>query len=60
MLWGAHDHLVPRQHQERLASRIKGARLKIYEGSGHLVLWECPERVAEDLTSFLEELSKQP
>lgn len=53
MLWGAHDHLVPRQHQETLAGRIQGARLKIYEGTGHLVLWECPERVAEDLTGFL-------
>ncbi|MFK4638111.1 alpha/beta fold hydrolase [Paenarthrobacter histidinolovorans] len=58
MLWGAHDHLVPRQHQETLASRIKGARLQIYEDTGHLVLWECPERVAEDLRSFLGELFK--
>ncbi|WP_281451830.1 alpha/beta fold hydrolase [Paenarthrobacter nitroguajacolicus] len=53
MLWGAHDPLVPRQHQETLARRINGAQLQIYEGTGHLVLWECPERVAEDLTSFL-------
>ncbi|MGR0159148.1 alpha/beta fold hydrolase [Paenarthrobacter nitroguajacolicus] len=60
MLWGAHDHLVPRQHQETLTGRIKGARLKIYEGTGHLVLWECPERVAEDLRSFLGELRKRP
>jgi len=57
MLWGAHDHLVPRQHQETLARRINGARLKIYEDTGHLVLWEGPERVAEDVTSFLSELS---
>ncbi len=59
MLWGAHDHLVPRQHQETLAGRIKGARLKIYEDTGHLVLWECPERVAEDVTSFLRELPER-
>ncbi|MFW0774872.1 alpha/beta fold hydrolase [Paenarthrobacter nitroguajacolicus] len=52
MLWGAHDHLVPRQHQETLAGRIKGARLQIYGGTGHLVLWECPERVAGDVTRF--------
>lgn len=60
MLWGAHDHLVPRQHQETLARRINGARLKIYGDTGHLVLWECPERVAEDVTSFLGELPKRP
>ncbi|WP_186313495.1 alpha/beta fold hydrolase [Paenarthrobacter nicotinovorans] len=53
LLWGAHDHLVPRHHQETLVGRIQGARLQIYEGTGHLVLWECPERVAEDLRSFL-------
>lgn len=60
MLWGAHDHLVPRQHQETLVGRIEGARVQIYEGTGHLVLWECPERVAEDLRSFLGGLSKRP
>lgn len=53
ILWGAHDHIVPRQHQETLESRIPGAQLKIYEKTGHLVLWECPERVAEDVGTFL-------
>lgn len=53
ILWGAHDHLVPRHHQETLARRIPGAQLKIYEKTGHLVLWECPERVAEDVEGFL-------
>lgn len=53
ILWGAHDHIVPRHHQETLASRIPGAQLKIYEKTGHLVLWECPERVAEDVGAFL-------
>lgn len=58
ILWGAHDHLVPRQHQESLRERIQGARLKIYEQTGHLVLWECPERVAEDVKSFLKKFIK--
>lgn len=53
ILWGAHDHLVPRHHQETLAARIPGSRLKIYQETGHLVLWECPERVAGDVTGFL-------
>ncbi|BCW49596.1 alpha/beta hydrolase [Arthrobacter sp. StoSoilB13] len=53
ILWGAHDHIVPRHHQATLASRISGAQLKIYEKTGHLVLWECPERVAEDVDTFL-------
>ncbi|NQD89858.1 alpha/beta hydrolase [Paenarthrobacter sp. CM16] len=53
ILWGAHDHLVPRHHQETLARRIPGSRLKIYEETGHLVLWECPERVAADVVGFV-------
>jgi pimeloyl-ACP methyl ester carboxylesterase len=53
ILWGAHDALLPRRHQETLAARIPGAELKIYESTGHLVLWECPERVAADVADFL-------
>ncbi|MCF3137983.1 alpha/beta hydrolase [Paenarthrobacter sp. AR 02] len=53
ILWGAHDHLVPRHHQETLAARIPGSLLKIYEETGHLVLWECPERVGADVRVFL-------
>ncbi|MET3370111.1 UNVERIFIED_CONTAM: pimeloyl-ACP methyl ester carboxylesterase [Jeotgalibacillus campisalis] len=58
ILWGAHDHLLPRQHQEALCERIPGARLSVYEETGHLVLWECPERVAEDVKSFLRKFSE--
>ncbi|NWL13844.1 alpha/beta hydrolase [Paenarthrobacter nitroguajacolicus] len=53
ILWGAHDHLVPRYHQRTLAGRIPGSQLKIYEETGHLVLWECPGRVANDVMEFL-------
>ncbi|SEI41801.1 Pimeloyl-ACP methyl ester carboxylesterase [Arthrobacter sp. yr096] len=53
ILWGAYDHLVPRNHEETLTRRIQGSRLKIYEETGHLVLWECPERVAGDVVGFL-------
>jgi rifampin ADP-ribosylating transferase len=53
ILWGAHDGLLPRRHQEVLAERIAGAELKVYPAVGHLVLWECPEQVAADATAFL-------
>ena len=48
ILWGAHDGVLPRGDQETLAARIPGAVLKVYPDVAHLVLWECPERVAED------------
>ncbi len=58
ILEGAHDALIPRVHQEALAARIPGAKLVIYAGTGHLVLWECPERVAADVAEFLGALSE--
>ncbi|BCW18363.1 alpha/beta hydrolase [Arthrobacter sp. NtRootA9] len=56
ILWGAQDNLLPRADQETLAARIPGAALKVYPDVAHLVLWECPERVAEDITAFLRAL----
>ncbi|MFK0006901.1 alpha/beta fold hydrolase [Paenarthrobacter sp. NPDC090520] len=58
IIWGAHDHLQPRSHQETLAARIPGARFTIYQGTGHLVLWECPERVAADAGAFVGEVTQ--
>lgn len=56
ILWGAEDGLLPRTDQETLAARIEGAVLKVYADTAHLVLWECPDRVAEDATAFLDSL----
>lgn len=56
ILWGAQDGLLPRGDQETLAARIPGSVLKVYPRVAHPVLWECPERVAEDTTAFLASL----
>jgi rifampin ADP-ribosylating transferase len=56
VIWGDHDTLLPREEQERLAAALPGSRLVVYEGTGHLVLWEQPERVASDLRTFLATL----
>ncbi|MCO4236956.1 alpha/beta hydrolase [Pseudarthrobacter sp. MDT3-26] len=53
ILWGGQDGLLTRGDQETLATRIPGSGLKVYPGMAHLVLWECPEQVAEDTTAFL-------
>jgi rifampin ADP-ribosylating transferase len=49
ILWGDRDELLARAEQERLAEAIPGSRLVVYGDTGHLVLWEAPERVAADL-----------
>ena len=57
IIWGARDELLSRDDQERLAAAIPGSRLIVYDDTGHLVLWEEPERVASDLMDFVQGLS---
>ena len=56
IVWGARDELLTREHQQALAAAIPASRLIVYEDTGHLVLWEQPERVASDLTAFVASL----
>ena len=53
ILWGAEEDLLPADQAHELAAAIEGSRLVTYEGTGHLVLWEQPERVALDVTAFI-------
>jgi rifampin ADP-ribosylating transferase len=53
IIWGGRDEVLSYEDQEALASAIPGARLTVYDDTGHLVLWEQPERVARDLTEFV-------
>jgi pimeloyl-ACP methyl ester carboxylesterase len=55
LLWGEHDALFARADQDRLVAAIKGARLKIYQETGHCPNWERPELVAADLQEFLRQ-----
>lgn len=56
IIWGARDELLPWEEQESLSAAIPGSRVVAYADTGHLVLWEQPERVAADLTTFVESL----
>ena len=55
IIWGARDELLGREDEEQLAAAIPKSRLSVYEDTGHLVLWEQPDRVAMDLLRFIEE-----
>jgi pimeloyl-ACP methyl ester carboxylesterase len=57
IVWGEHDELLPLEEGYRLVAAIPGSRLTVYEDTGHLVLWEQPERVATDLADFVAGLS---
>lgn len=57
IIWGDRDELLTREDEEALAAAIPASRLVVYEDTGHLVLWEQPERVASDLVTFVEGLA---
>ena len=59
ILWGDRDELLAREQEDDLVRAIPGSRMIVYEGTGHLVLWEQPERVATDLTAFVGTLPKR-
>jgi rifampin ADP-ribosylating transferase len=58
VVWGGRDELLTRDQAVGLVEAIPGSRLVVYEETGHLVLWEEPERVASDLVSFVEALGE--
>jgi rifampin ADP-ribosylating transferase len=53
VICGGGDDFLTLEHEEALAAAIPGATLVVYTGTGHLVLWEEPERVASDLVALL-------
>lgn len=54
IVWGDRDAASTRSEQEALTAAIEGSRLVVYDGAGHAVHWEAPERFASDLVSFVE------
>jgi len=56
IIWGDRDDLLRGEDQRQLAAAITGSHLIVYQDTGHLVLWEQPDRVATDLTAFVKGL----
>lgn len=54
VLWGDRDAFVPRGDQDALLAGIAGSRLRVYEGVGHGLHWEEPERFARDVEDLVE------
>jgi pimeloyl-ACP methyl ester carboxylesterase len=47
VIHGTEDQMIPVGNGGQVASRIQGARLEIFDGAGHMFLWEQPGRAAE-------------
>lgn len=59
ILWGDKDSYVPREHQMQFQNAIQGSKLLIYQGTGHALHWEEPERFARDLVQFIETIKPE-
>jgi non-heme chloroperoxidase len=55
LVWGDRDAYASRAQQDTLRTEIRGARLVVYEGTGHALHWEQPRRFAADVVSFVYE-----
>lgn len=53
VLCGAEDTLTPPSDSQALADGIRGSRLEILQGAGHLSAIETPDAFTQTLTSFL-------
>ena len=56
VITGAEDEMIPVEESRRIASEIRGARLVIIPGAGHLANLEQPEAFNTALTEFLAAL----
>ncbi|HEU0304278.1 MAG TPA: alpha/beta fold hydrolase [Gaiellaceae bacterium] len=54
VLHGTEDAVVDPANADLLAAGIPGARLELFEGCGHLFMWEQPDRFVRVVTGFLE------
>jgi pimeloyl-ACP methyl ester carboxylesterase len=54
LIWGDQDTYTLRKDQDTLLKAIPGARLVVYEGIGHALHWEDPERVVATLVDFVD------
>lgn len=59
VIGGKNDNLLGSAHLD-LVTAIPNARGVEYEDTGHLVLWERPERIAADLAAFVHTLPSSP
>jgi pimeloyl-ACP methyl ester carboxylesterase len=60
ILWGDRDSYAPREEQELLKRSIPGSQLIVYQGTGHGMHWEEPERYVRDLTRFVTSVGQSP
>ena len=55
---GTHDSVTPLSHSRRIADGIKGSSLVIFEGTGHMAMFEEHARVSELIGDLVEKTAR--
>ena len=56
ILWGRHDTLIGVDVAEQFHAALPDSTLIVYEDLGHVPMEEAPQRTAQDVRAFLEDL----
>lgn len=54
LIWGSKDSVIPVSHARMAHAAMPGARLDVFEGSGHFPFHDDPERFVEIVEKFIE------
>ena len=52
VIWGDQDSICPRSEQDALLAAMPSAELRVHPGAGHVLHWERPAEVAQDVAAF--------
>ncbi len=55
VLWGAADAWIPVETGRRLASLIPGSSLRVVDDAGHLMQYDAPVALADEIRSWLDD-----
>ena len=54
VMWGKEDPIIPVEHGRYASALVPGSRLVEIEAAGHFPMLDDPDRVADELASFME------
>jgi len=56
IFWGSKDAFCLQKDQDNLVKNLRNEKLIVYEGTGHALHWEEPNRFVADLVNFISKL----
>jgi pimeloyl-ACP methyl ester carboxylesterase len=60
LIWGSRDSVIPVSHARMAHAAMPGARLEVFEGSGHFPFHDDPDRFVEIVEKFIETTEPAP